>query len=330
MPIVRHSCVTSSRRCASAEMLPDGDRHGAVAHVALERRPDIDREQVALAQHARSGNPVHDLVVDRRANRSRKSVIALERRHAARLANPLLRHAVELARRNAGTHGFHQLGQDRRRDLAAAPHQLDLARGFQRDHALVTLRAARRRLRRRSGRRPHSTLARASTSTSLPVLAIVLDERPRLRVVHFEPFRDRLGAIVLALNQLAAVVVVDAGDLRRIRERVVRAAVARIRPARREPLDQRGAISREEHRGVERRAPPREHRVERLRLRDRARETVHHETASGVARARCSIMWMTSVVGNELPALHVAFGLLSELRSARAIARAGCRPSRSA
>ncbi len=62
-------------------------------------------------------------------------------------------------------------------------------------------------------------------------LAIVVDERLRLRVVNFKSFRDRLGTVVFTLNQRAAVVVVDAGDLRRIRQRVIRAAVARIRPA---------------------------------------------------------------------------------------------------
>src|SRR5262245_1082668 len=74
-------------------------RHRAVAVVAVERRADVDRNHVALVQHAPArGNAVDHFVVDRRANRRRVSVIALERRRRSRLRNALLGQPIQISR----------------------------------------------------------------------------------------------------------------------------------------------------------------------------------------------------------------------------------------
>jgi hypothetical protein len=59
---------------------PDGGGNRAVAVVAVELDPHVERQNVAFPQTPRRGNPVDDLVVHRRTHRRRKPAIALEGR----------------------------------------------------------------------------------------------------------------------------------------------------------------------------------------------------------------------------------------------------------
>jgi MOSC domain-containing protein YiiM len=108
----------------------DGNGHGAIADVPVQGRTDVDRKQVPFAQDAVAGNPVNDLVVHRGADRRREAVVAFKRRNSPALADALLRHAIEVAGRDSGPRGFHQVREHRRRYAAAAAHRLDLARGL--------------------------------------------------------------------------------------------------------------------------------------------------------------------------------------------------------
>ena len=113
----------------------DRERNRRVRDVAFERRPDIDREQLALAQNARARDAVHDLIIDRGANRVFVAVVADERGNAAKRADRVLGEAIDIARRHAGFDGRHEHLEGFRGDLAAAAHHFDLARRFDRDHA---------------------------------------------------------------------------------------------------------------------------------------------------------------------------------------------------
>ena len=104
----------------------DRQRDRAVAEVSVERRADIDRDDVAFLEHAPAGwDPVDHLVVDRRADRRRISMVSLERRRGAGPRDARLRHLVELRRVDARRHL-------RRQDLAHQPtgpaHPLELGR----------------------------------------------------------------------------------------------------------------------------------------------------------------------------------------------------------
>ena len=77
--------------------VPDRDGDRGVGDVAFEGGADVDREQIAVLQHAVARHAVHDLIVDRRADRRRVTVVADEGRHAAHRADRLIGEPVELA-----------------------------------------------------------------------------------------------------------------------------------------------------------------------------------------------------------------------------------------
>src|SRR4029079_10001771 len=80
------------------------------------------------------GDAVHHFLVDRDAHRGREPPIALEGRDGAARADELLDVRVDLERGHPRLHAraqaIHHLGQD----VAAAPHQTDLAAGLELDH----------------------------------------------------------------------------------------------------------------------------------------------------------------------------------------------------
>ena len=74
-------------------------REGGVAVPAVDDRPAVDRHDVALLEHPRPGDAVHDDLVRRGADHGRVPVVAEE----VRLGSPPVEHfapdAIELARR---------------------------------------------------------------------------------------------------------------------------------------------------------------------------------------------------------------------------------------
>ena len=125
------------------------------------------------------------------------ALVALRGRDAALRRDVLVGDRVELEHRDARLEPLLHERERAGHDLAGASHQLDLVRALADDHV---------------GPRPftcsracwistHTWSAGRSawSGTSLPVDAVVLDDRLGLRVVDREPVRDRLGRVVGAL-----------------------------------------------------------------------------------------------------------------------------------
>ncbi len=81
----------------------------------------------------RAGDAVHDLVVDRRADRRRIAVVALEGGNGARQLDLPLRYRVELGRADPRRHGGYRGLQRCCRDQPGLAHDRDLGRGLDLD-----------------------------------------------------------------------------------------------------------------------------------------------------------------------------------------------------
>src|SRR5690606_33109586 len=108
-------------------------------------------DDVALADLAAPGNPVHDLLVDRDAQGGGKAAVALERRRGALAADVVLGHLVQLPRGHARAaallHQLERLLEDAPGllDDLDLPFRLQLDSGhFQASHATPTPSSSRR------------------------------------------------------------------------------------------------------------------------------------------------------------------------------------------
>ena len=127
MPACSDAAVASSSRCASAETVAHGERRRVVAVVAVDDRPDVHGEHVTLDEDdGARRNPVNDLGVDRRAQRLREAVVALERGNATVLADDRLGEFVELLGGDAGAHGLPHKTESPGADAPGLPHEFDL------------------------------------------------------------------------------------------------------------------------------------------------------------------------------------------------------------
>ena len=99
MPAHSASSVTRISSATSGGDLADRDGDRGVAVPAVDDRAAVDRDHVAVGEHADAGDAVHDLVVDRGADGAgeRRVAVALERRDAAVRADVVLGERVELA-----------------------------------------------------------------------------------------------------------------------------------------------------------------------------------------------------------------------------------------
>ena len=77
---------------------------------------------------------MHDFIIDRSANRGRKSAIAFEGRVGARVANHLIRRIVDFKRRHARFDHIAKLEQYLSHELARRPHFFDLSLRFTNNH----------------------------------------------------------------------------------------------------------------------------------------------------------------------------------------------------
>jgi hypothetical protein len=94
---------------------------------AVQDRAAVQRDQVALGEHLLGRrDAVHDLLVDRGADRRREAVVALERRDRAGVADDLLGDRVQVGRGDAGGDRVPHRVQRGGDDQAGAAHQLDL------------------------------------------------------------------------------------------------------------------------------------------------------------------------------------------------------------
>src|SRR5262245_20575039 len=96
---------------------------------------------------------------------------------------------------------------------------------------------------------------------------------------------DRLFAVVVPLQERAAAVVAAGGIHRRVEPEVEHGPAALAHPTAGEPLHRVLARDRDEDDAVERLLPPREERIERPRLRHRARKAVEQEALRALRRA---------------------------------------------
>src|SRR6059036_232182 len=85
-------------------------------------------------QSSYPGDPVHDHVVRRDADRRRIALVALERRHAAPREDELLGDPVELARRRSRPYVLLEQRDRLGDDLSGPGHRLDLGLGLPEDH----------------------------------------------------------------------------------------------------------------------------------------------------------------------------------------------------
>src|SRR5262249_47104055 len=98
----------------------------------------VEGHDVAVLEDALGRrNPVHDLVVQRRADASGKTVQPLERRHGPVVAaDELFGDRVEFTRGNPRPDGTAQRLDGRSENFSSLRHQLHFARRLELDHAL--------------------------------------------------------------------------------------------------------------------------------------------------------------------------------------------------
>src|SRR5690606_35045280 len=92
----------------------------------------------------------------------------------------------------------------------------------------------------------------------------------------FEPVPDDVGTVIIALVELTAAVVADAGDLRRVVALVVELSTVAADPAAAEPGDEFVIGDADERRAVDAGALGRQRFIERLRLDDVPGEAIEH------------------------------------------------------
>ena len=117
--------------------LTDGHRDGSVGEHFVQLHAHVHAQQVAgLQQPSRRRNAVHDLVVQTRTQRGRKSVQALERRLGSRVvANVAFRQSVQRARAHAGLRVLLDQRQHARHDFAGPSDRVDLFGRLQPHHS---------------------------------------------------------------------------------------------------------------------------------------------------------------------------------------------------
>ena len=145
---------------------PDGGGQGRVAVEPLEEDAEIEADDVALLEDASRGDAVDDLLVDRDADRGGIAPVALEGRHGAELAGPLLGVEVEVARPDAGPDERLELAEHRGHDAAALAHGLELGRGLEGDH---------RHFPAPPGRPSAASRTRRTSRTTSPAARVAVD-----------------------------------------------------------------------------------------------------------------------------------------------------------
>ncbi len=106
----------------------------SVADKSLERGPTVNRKDVAFFQNVIRRKAMHNLFVDGGADRIWKTVVALERRQSAGVANHLLRGAVDLDRRHTGFDEGAQVRQDESGQTTSSPHLVQFSFWLPYDH----------------------------------------------------------------------------------------------------------------------------------------------------------------------------------------------------
>src|SRR5690606_34959975 len=109
--------------------LADRGGEGGVAVVAVDDRPAVDRDDVALLEAAVVGDAVHHDLVDAGADHRREAVVAEEVGPGAPAGEDLPADGVELQQRGTGAGGGGDALVHLGHDPAGAAHRADLVRG---------------------------------------------------------------------------------------------------------------------------------------------------------------------------------------------------------
>ena len=249
---------------------------------------------------------MHDHLVGRGADRPGEAAVALEGGHAAAGADVLLGQRVQLCGGDAlAGAGLHQL--QRRGDHPAGPrHDLDLGCGLANDHEPSPSRASR-------------ASSSAETCSRVPPASMKHDQAGRIVVVEHRLGRlhplllvagadHRLG-VVVALVELGAVDVADAGRLRRCADEVVDVLGLAADATAAHPLQQLLEAQVEDRHRRDAAVKLCQRGVQRLGLGERAREAVQDEPALGVRRRQALAEHADDhVVGHEVAAGHDLLG----------------------
>ena len=133
-------------------------------------------------------------------------------------------------------------------------------------------------------------------------------------MVDLQAVLDRLGLVVVALDQPRAVLVADALVLRRVEVHVVEVAVLDADPPAGEPADHLLVGGVQQQRGGETAVALRQSPVEHVRLPARAREAVEDEAVGGLRGVDPLHDHVADqVVRHQVAAVHVLLGLAPQL-----------------
>src|SRR5262245_7623771 len=129
--------------------LADRNSHRSVSHVSHVGRAAIDTHDIAFAQLPLAGDPMHDLIIYRGANRARISVIAFEGGIGTSTHNHSLRLLIQIPSRYARLDHCPQALQDLRDNEPRCSHSFDFRFRFSNDHRATIERKPEIRLHQR-------------------------------------------------------------------------------------------------------------------------------------------------------------------------------------
>ena len=281
IPAASASWHVSSSRWASAVIVADPERVGAVADRSVQHDADVDRDQIAVLDPVGPGDAVDDHRVRGDADlRGVGAVVALRGRGATVLRDERPCDHVELTGRDARPQVLADVRDRGRHELTGPGDALDLLRPLANDHRLQRRLDLGEDVVDRSARVERPKRSRGP---------VALDDRLGLLVVDREASCDHLGCVVGAIL-------------------VARSPV--------HPQGRRLVVEVEEEDGVERASDRDEHLVELLGLDDVAREAVEHESTRRVVLGEpVADQRDRELVGNELAGGEDRLDLAPELRA---------------
>src|SRR5581483_10488534 len=196
----------------------NGNRRIAV--ISVQHHTAIDRNNVSGLQHPlRRRDPVHDLVIHRRAQHARIIVIALECRFGAEFLDLFFGGPLEIQRRHTRSNHRLQLVQDLADDVPAALHLFNLGLRFTNDrHASISLgRAASVAVDFLYDRLSDIVQWLVTIDRQHPPkFLIVLRHWLGLALIRIETLANDLCPVIVAGDQPGAILVADFVNARRI------------------------------------------------------------------------------------------------------------------
>jgi len=127
----------------TAPLATHRDRTRRVAEEAVEDTPEVQTDDIAVAELAGAGDPVDDLFVDRRAQRGGEAAVAQEGRTGSRLLDRLAGDPIELEGSRARHRSFLEEVEGVDDESSRSGHRLEFAPGLLHAHAEISTAAFR-------------------------------------------------------------------------------------------------------------------------------------------------------------------------------------------